>query len=115
MDTKVCDQLMSNDTNFDDIWFSGVKTSEEGIIEGVDYFGPVKTSHKSFCLATLEKLVEEWPGGSYLVMNINPIFPCDIPLMDIILNYNYSKFIGFIATGGGWKYQTRLYLFISLT
>ena len=51
--TKGCDQLSSNDTFFDDIWFSGVKKIEEENTEGVDYCGPVKTSHKGFFLTTL--------------------------------------------------------------
>ena len=54
MATKGCDQLTSNDTYFSDSWFSGVKTAEKAMAEGVDYCGPVKTNHKGFCLATLE-------------------------------------------------------------
>ena len=63
MDKKGCGRLMSNDTYFSDIWFSGVKTAEEEMDEGVDYYGPTKTSHKGFCLATLEKFMKYWPGG----------------------------------------------------
>ena len=48
MATKVCGQLTSNDTYFDDIWFSVVQTDDEVITEGVDYCGPVKASHKVF-------------------------------------------------------------------
>ena len=50
---------------------------------GVDYCGPVKTSHKGYFVATLETLTKDWPGGSYLVMKITPIFPVEIPLLDI--------------------------------
>ena len=53
MGTKGCGQLPSNDTYFDDSCFSGVKTADGEIYEGVDYCGPVKTSHKGFCIATL--------------------------------------------------------------
>ena len=42
---------------------------------GVDYCGPVKTIHKGFCVAILENLTKDWPGGSYLVMKSAPIFP----------------------------------------
>ena len=66
--TKECGQLKSNDTYFDDGWFSSVKTAEEMAATGVNYCGPVNTSHKVFCLATLEKLMKDWPGGSYLVL-----------------------------------------------
>ena len=51
--------------------------------EGVDYCGPMKRSQKGFCLATLEKLMQDWPGGSYLIMNINPRIPGDRTLMEI--------------------------------
>ena len=60
-------KLFSNGIYFSDIWFSVVKISEEAIAEGVDYCGQVKTSHKGFCLATLEKLTKEWPGGFILL------------------------------------------------
>ena len=51
--TKGCGQLTSNDTYFSDSWFSSVNTAEEMAAAGVDYCGPVKTSHKGFCLAKL--------------------------------------------------------------
>ena len=37
MDTKGCGQLTSNDTYFDDICFSYVKTAEEVMAVGVNY------------------------------------------------------------------------------
>ena len=67
---------------------------------GVNYCGPVKTSHKGFCLAMLEKLMKDWPGGSYLVLKSTPIFPGEIPLLVIGYNYNYRKVLGFIASEG---------------
>ena len=57
--TKGCGQLTSNDTYFADRWFSSVKTAEEMEAAGVNYCGPVKTSQKGFCLATLEKLMKD--------------------------------------------------------
>ena len=57
----------------------------------------MKTSHKVFCLSTLEKLMKDWPGGSYLVMNSTPIFTGSIPLLAIGYKYNSSKVLGFIA------------------
>ena len=51
--TKRCDQLTSNHTYFADRYFSSVKTSEYMAAAGVNYCGPVKISHKGFCLATL--------------------------------------------------------------
>ena len=55
--------------------------AEEARAAGVDYCGPAKTSHKGFCLATLEKLMIYWPGGSYLVMKSNQRVPSGRPLL----------------------------------
>ena len=66
--------------------------------EVVDYCGPVKTSHKFFCLATLENLIKDWSVGSYLIVNITPIFPGGGPIMAIGYKYNYINVSGFIAT-----------------
>ena len=51
--TKECVQLTSNETYFSDIWFSEEKTVEETMALGVDYYQPVRTSHKGFGLAKL--------------------------------------------------------------
>ena len=67
---------------------------------GVDYCGPAKTSHKDFCLAALEKLMKDWPGGSYLVLKSTPIFPGETPLLAIGYRYNSRKFLWFIDTEG---------------
>ena len=67
---------------------------------GVDYCGTVKTIHKGFCLNTLEKLTNDWLGGSYLVMKITPRFPGGIPLLDIGYKYNYRNILGLISTEG---------------
>ena len=50
---------------------------------GLDYFRPVKTSQKGFCLATLERLMKDFLGGSYIVMKITPRFTGEIPLLSI--------------------------------
>ena len=60
---KGCGQLTSNNTYVDDSLFSSIKTAEEIASTGVDYCGPVKTSHKVFFLDTLEKLMKYWLGG----------------------------------------------------
>ena len=52
--TKRFGQLPSSDTFFSDICFIVVKTLEEGNAQGVDVCGTDKTSHKRFCMATLE-------------------------------------------------------------
>ena len=76
-DTKRCVQMSSDDTLFYDIWFSIVKTVEGGDSEGLYYCGPVKTSHKGFYLALLEKSTKECPGGYHIVMKIEPRVPGD--------------------------------------
>ena len=68
--------------------------------ERVDYCGPVKTIHKRFCLATLEKLTRDFLGGSYLVLVITPIVHGYRPLGAIGYMYNYRKDPGYIATEG---------------
>ena len=98
IDTKGCGQLTSNNTYFSDSWFSSVKTAEEMAAAGVNYCRKVKTSHKGFCLATLEKLMKDWPGGSYLVLKSTPRFPGESPLLVISYKYNSRKVLGFIAT-----------------
>ena len=67
IDTKVCDQLTSNDTYFTNRWFSSVKTAEEVMAAGVEYCGTAKTIHKGFCLATLEKLIKIVREGHILL------------------------------------------------
>ena len=74
--------------------------------EGVDYFRTVKTSHKGFCLSTLEELMKYWPGGSYIVMKSNPRVPGGRPLIDIEYKQNSRKVIGFISTGGSGSTET---------
>ena len=98
--TKECGQLTSNKTYFSNSWFSSVKTAEEMAAAGVNYCGPAKTSHKGFCLATLEKLMKYWPGGSYLVLKSTPRFTGESPLLAIGYKYNSRKVLGFIATEG---------------
>ena len=50
---------------------------------GFDYCSPVKTSHKGFCLATLEKSKKDCPVGLYLVVKSTPRVPSEIPLLEI--------------------------------
>ena len=67
---------------------------------GVDYCGLAKTSQNVFFLATLEKLIKYWPGGSYLVMKSTPRFTVGRPLIEIEYKQNSRKVRGFIATEG---------------
>ena len=73
---------------------------------GVDYFGPMKTIHKGFCIAKLENIMKDWLVESYLVMKSTPIFPGGRPLLDIEYKYNSRKVRGFIATEGAGSNET---------
>ena len=95
--TKGFGQLASNNTYFPDSWFSSVKNDEEMTAAGVDYCGPVKMSHKGVFLATLEKLMKDWPVGSYLVLKSTPRFPGERPILAIGYKYNFRKVLGFIS------------------
>ena len=71
----------------------------------------MKTSHKSFCLATLEKLMKYSPEGTYLVIKSTPIVTGGRPLLIIRYKYNSRKVLGFIATEGyGSTEPSDLYL-----
>ena len=67
---------------------------------GVNYCGLVKMIHKGFCLSTLEKLIKDWTGGSYLVMKSTPTAHVGRPLLDVGYRYNSRKVLGYIATEG---------------
>ena len=58
---------------------------------GADCCGSVNTSHKGFCLATLEKLMKYWMGGSYLAMKSNPRVTGERLLVAIGREYNSRK------------------------
>ena len=60
-----------------------MKTAEKAMAEGVDYCGPVNMSHKFFCVAKIEKLTKDLPGGSYHVLKNTPRIYVDILLMTI--------------------------------
>ena len=51
--------MTSNETYYAYICFSGVKTDEEDMDDGVYCWRKVKTSNNGFCLDTLEKLMNK--------------------------------------------------------
>ena len=61
----------------------------------------MKTRHKVFFLATLEKFMKDWPVGSYLVIYITTRVPSGRPRMIIGYNCSYRKVLEFVATEGG--------------
>ena len=46
--TCVKDHIINEKEDYKDRWFSSVKSAEDMAAEGVDYCGPVKTSHHFF-------------------------------------------------------------------
>ena len=52
-------------------------------MEELDYCGAVLTNHKVFFVNTLDKLIEECLGGSYIVANVTLRVSVGIPLMAI--------------------------------
>ena len=62
--------------------------------------GPVKMSHKVFCLDTLENLMKDSPGGQYIVIKRTSSVTGVRPLLAIGYKYNYSEVLLFIATEG---------------
>ena len=95
---KECGQLTSNDTYFSDKWFGYVKTAEEVMDTGFDYYGPVKISHKVFFIAKLENLMKDWPEWSYIVMKSTQRVPYERPLLAIGYKYNSRTVLVLVAT-----------------
>ena len=50
---------------------------------GADFIGMVKTNNKGFYKDTIEKLIKDWPGGSYIVLRSKHMVPRDSPLIAI--------------------------------
>ena len=92
--TKMCVQMTSNNTNFADSSFSGVKTADEGMAVGNNY------------------LIKYCSVGPYLANNSIPIFPGGITLVNIGYKYNPRKVLGLIATDGSGSTELD-YLYLS--
>ena len=56
-------------------WFSSKESTEAAMDIGAKLIGMVKTNTKLFCKDTIEKLTTDFPGGSYLLLNIKPVVP----------------------------------------
>ena len=110
---KGCGQLPSNGILFSYSWFSGAKTAEEASTEGVDYWSPVKTRHKGFCLATLEKLRTAWPVGFHIVMNSARIVPGERPIMAIGHTSNYWKVLIFLLLRGAKVLNQVIHIYLA--
>mmetsp|Transcript_16204 Transcript_16204/g.37447 ORF Transcript_16204/g.37447 Transcript_16204/m.37447 type:complete len:323 (-) Transcript_16204:327-1295(-) len=77
-----------------DSWFSGIKAALVALEEGVEYFGPVKTSTAGFPKAEMEEIMKDAPSGSHIV------FECEEHRLFAVA-YRYSlrsKVLCFIGT-----------------
>ena len=79
-----------------DSWFASKKAAEAAIEVCTKFIGMVKKNTKGFCKETIENITKDWPGGSYLVLRINPMVPRDKPLISIGCKYNTRKVLSFI-------------------
>ena len=57
----------------------------------------VKKNTKGLCKEAIEKLTKDWPGGSYLVLSINPMVPGGRIIFSTGYKYNVQKVLSFIA------------------
>ena len=88
----------TKDCFLSDSWFASNKVEETAMGVGSGLIGMVKTNIKVFCKYTIEKLTQDCPGGSYLVLRIKPMVPGYRPLIDIGYKYNAQEFLSFIVT-----------------
>ena len=76
------------------------KSAEVATSIGVDLIGMVSTNTKVFFKATIEVLTKDYPGGSYIVLRINPMVPGERRLLAICYKYTDRKVLSFVATAG---------------
>lgn len=56
-----------NELYYGDSWFAGVKAALTALEEGVEFFGPVKTSTAGFPKEEMEEIMKDAPSGSHIV------------------------------------------------
>ena len=66
----------------------------------------VKTNTNGFCKDNIEKLTNDFPEGSYLVLRSKPMVPGDRPLIAIDYKYNARKVLSFIVTDNKGRTKT---------
>ena len=94
------------------VWFGLVKTTANIGQSGNNAVMMVKTAHARSPKKWLEEQMEEFPGGTWIVLE-GRVQPEDIDLISIGYKYNKKKVLTFIATKGagstnaGELYETR--------
>ena len=79
-------------------WFVFKKAAEATLEVDAKFIGMLKTNTKRLCKESIEKLINYWPGDSYLVLRRKHMEPGDRPLISIGYNYNALKVLSFIVT-----------------
>ena len=64
-----------------EIWFSSNNLTEAVMAFGTNIIGVVETNTKLLFKDNIDKLTNNWPVGSYLVLNIKTVVPR--PLIDV--------------------------------
>ena len=82
-----------------DSWFGSVKTVANIGKSGNHAVMMVKTAHARSPKKWLEEQMEEFPGGTWIVLE-GRVQPEDIDLISIGYKYNKKKVLTFIATKG---------------
>ena len=78
--------------------FSSNKSAKDSIGVGADMIGTIKTNKKVFWKYTIDKLTNNCPGGSNLMLRRNYMVPRNRPLIAIGLKYNAQKVLYLIVT-----------------
>ena len=94
-----------------DSWLSLKKSVESAVSIIIYLIGVVKINTKIFFKATIYGLMEDWPGGFYIVFRINPMVTGERPLISTSYKYNSWKVLSFFAIGG---HYIRYSIFIGL-
>ena len=80
-----------------DSWFSSSKLEEAVMVVGLEIIGMAKTRTKLLFRDTIENHINNWPGGSYLLLRIKPMVPGYRLLISISCKYNVQKILSFIV------------------
>ena len=75
---------------------------------GVYIIGMVKTNTKIFCKETIEKLIKDCPGGSYLVLRSKHVVLRGRLIIAIGYKYTARRVIYFIVIADAWSTKAEI-------
>ena len=79
-------------------WSYSKSLSEAAMDIVADMFGIDKSNTKVLCKDTINNIINDWPGGSYLVLNSNYVVSWNRPQIYIGYKYNILKVLYFNDT-----------------